>query len=139
MRTRTPSGGAPFTIEARVFVRDYKAYANANAGVISLYQSWDTSVELLDRKWNSPGVPRVSSGQTVVMTPAQWQAAAPDLTWFSLKMVLTNANVLEVYIDDTLIQSAPVTLNETRTNDWTLTLGNFDGDVDEVRVSSVAR
>ena len=134
-----PPGGAPFTIEARVFVRDYKAYANANAGVISLYQSWDTSVELLDRKWNSPGVPRVSSGQTVVMTPAQWQAAAPDLTWFSLKMVLTNANVLEVYIDDTLIQSAPVTLNQTRTNDWTLTLGNFDGDIDEVRVSSVAR
>ena len=130
----------PLTVEARIFPRAYKAYGVNNYDIISLVQNYDTEIELRDGKWNSPAGPCLFvPGSTTVVSSAQWNSAISFNGWHSLKIVFDPAGSSRCYIDGNLISNNPATFNYTRSNDWTLTLGNFDGDIDEVRISNVVR
>ena len=127
------------TLEARFYPRAYKAYSVGNFPVISLTQWWDSSLQLLDGKWNTPGVPTVNAGSTTVVSAAQWKASVAPNSWHKLQMALSPNGVVRCLVDGRLISSAPVHLNYGRTNDWVLTLGNVDADIDELRISNIAR
>jgi hypothetical protein len=127
------------TLEARIYPRAYKAYSVADYPVVSLTQWWDTSLQLIDGKWNNPSVPTVNAGGTTVVSAAQWNASVSLRTWHKLQMTLSTAGTVSCWVDGKLISSAAVGLNYGRSNDWVLTLGNADADVDEVRISNAGR
>lgn len=128
------------TLETRFYPRAYKAYSVGNFDVIALLQNWDTGFEARDGAWNSPHVPTLTApGSTTLVTSAQWNSLITLNTWHALRFVFDASRVSKCYIDNTLVSSAPVNFNYGRTNTWTLTLGNFDGDLDEVRISNTAR
>jgi Glycosyl hydrolase family 9/Cellulase N-terminal ig-like domain len=127
------------TLEARFYPRAYKAYSVGNYPVISLAQWWDSSLQLLDGKWNTPGVPTVNAGSTTVVSAAQWKTSVAPNSWHKLQMALSPNGVVNCWVDGRLISSAPVQLNYGRSNNWVLTLGNVDADLDEVRISNIAR
>ena len=130
---------APFTLEAQFFPRAYLGYGVNQFPVISLLQNYDTSLQLLDGKWNTPHVPTVISGATTFVTAAQWQNAVSMNAWHSLKLVFDATGTASCYVDGNLVSSAAAKLNYARNTVWTLTLGNFSGDIDEVRVSNTVR
>ncbi len=133
----TPS---PVTFECHFYPRAYKAYSVANQNVISLFQNYDTSLVVQDGKWNSPAVPAVLAGALTPLTAAQWNSLVTLNTWHKLKLTLDATGQFTVYIDG--VQAATTSaagMNFKRTTPWTLSLGNFDGDVDEVRVSNIVR
>ena len=107
--------------------------------MVSLLQNYDASLQLLDGKWNTPHVPTVIAGATTFVTAAQWQNAAGANAWHALKLTFDATGVASCYVDGTLVSSAAAKLNYTRNTVWTLTLGNFNGDIDEVRVSNTVR
>jgi Glycosyl hydrolase family 9/Cellulase N-terminal ig-like domain/Concanavalin A-like lectin/glucanases superfamily len=130
---------SPITIEAWIYPRAYKAYTAYNCPLVSLSQHFDSSLELEDGKWNTPPVPHIRAGATTITTPASWLTNSVIGTWQHLRMTLDANGLATTYLNGVVISSATTTMGHNRTNPWTLTIGNFIGDIDEVRVSRVAR
>ena len=78
------------------------------------------------------------SGNSIVVNSAALNANAPLNQWHKLRIIFSNGNTM-VYADDNLIANQATAQNYGRTNNWILTLGNFRGYVDEVRISNVVR
>lgn len=130
--------GSPLTLDAWFYPIAYKAYGVNNYQLLSFYQSWDVGFEVRDGKWNSPPVPTVRAGQTSIVAADVWQQAAALNQWHFLRITHA-ANTVTVYLDGNLISSSATALNFARTNDWVLNLGNFQGYIDEVRISKGVR
>lgn len=129
----------PFTLEAWIYPRAYKAYSVGNYPVISLFQYWDSSLGVEDGKWNSPGVCTVMSGGSSILTNAQWKASITLGTWQHLRVIRSATGELSCWINNVCVSTILATPKYGRTNDWTFTIGNIDADIDEVRLSRVVR
>ena len=128
------------TLEAYVYPTRYLAYGAGNYPVISLYQDWDSSLQLAQAKWSLPAAPSVTAGQATVLSSKQWSGLVSLNTWHHLMLTLNGKGQVSIWIDGVKVAAGPATgMNYARTTPWTLTLGNFAGDIDEVRVSNIAR
>src|SRR3989344_6018228 len=132
------SSATPFTIEAQIYPIDYKAYSIGNYHVVLLEQNWDSSMGVSDGIWNSPANPSVAASNVLVVSDDTWNANVDINQWHALRMTYDDG-VVNVYVDETLIGTANASMHPSRTNDWALTLGNFEGYIDEVRISDVVR
>jgi hypothetical protein len=131
---------SPITIEAFIYPRAYLAYGAGNYPVVSLSQAWDSSLQLYDAKWNMPAGPSVVAGQNTILTSQQWSDSVSLNAWHYLKITRNTAGNVAVWIDGVETASGSATnMNCARTTPWMLTLGNFNGDIDEVRVSNIVR
>jgi len=133
------STSTALTLEAWIYPRAYKAWSVNNYPVLSLYQQWDSSLEVVDNKWNSPGVPLIRTGGTTIFTSPQWQTSVTQGTWQHLKITRSTAGVYNCWINDTCLSTTTSTANYGRTNAWIFTIGNIDADIDEVRISNIVR
>ena len=134
-----PSGGQAFTLEAWIYPRDYLAWSVGLFPVIAMYQEWNSNFGLADMKWGWPPGPVVLSGITPVVTSQQWQDSVTLNRWHHLQITFDGVDHVGCRINGELIGSARTSPHFQRSNPWSLFLGNFDGDIDEVRVSSVER
>ncbi len=128
-------GNAAFSIEAMLYPRAYKAHGVANVPILELYQNWDAAIGVTEGKWASPACPSVRQ----LLSAAAWQTNVTLGAWHALRITADTNGVWSCYIDDTLRGRVNGSLNVGRTTDWTLTLGNIDADIDEVRLSSTVR
>jgi hypothetical protein len=121
--------------EARILARQFKAYGISDAPIVSLRQDWDSNLEVVEGKWNTAARPFVRAGTTTLLSSSQWLSELPLNTWLRLRLVyepaLTRASL---YVNGTLRTQVTVNLNASRTTNFTLLMGNFDGDIDEVGV-----
>jgi hypothetical protein len=131
---------APVTVEAYVYPRGYVAYGVGNYPVVSLAQDWDSSLQVEDGKWNSPAGPSVLAGPDTVLSSQQWASLMTPNVWHYVKITLDAKGQVSCWIDGTEAATglAP-DMNYKRKAPWSLTLGNFNGDIDEVRISDVVR
>jgi endoglucanase len=133
----------PLSIEARIYVRGYKCYSITNLPIIELSQDWDSQLMLYDNKWPASGEPigPTVNGDTwtIIVTASQWQNAVPLNAWHKFKLTFAADGTAKCYIDNNLIATVATSVNVGRTSPWRITLGNFDGDIDEVRISKVVR
>ena len=133
------SAASPLTVEARIYPRAYKAYSVNSYPVVALRQSWESSLELLDGSWNSPAVPSIRSSGFEIVSDDAWSANVSTDAWHSLRITFDVDGQVEAYVDGALLGVQPVSMNYSRDSDWELSLGNFDGDIDEIRISNVVR
>lgn len=133
------SSATPFTLEAWIFPRAYRAWGVENKPILSLYQHWDSAMEVYQNKWGSPAAPGVHNGAVTLLTPSAWNAAVSLNSWQHLKITRGANSEFKVWINGHCIHTSISFPNYRRTNAWTLTIGNFDGDVDELRLSHVIR
>lgn len=130
----------PLTIEARIYPRAWKAYGVGNYPLVSLHQWWDTCLEMKQLKWTTPKAPLATVGGNTVAGAAAWQAGVPLNTWHLLRLTMAADGTTTCSINDTVIGTVVSTgFLSGRTTPWTFTLGNFEGDLDEVRISRVVR
>lgn len=133
------STSTPLTLEAWIYPRSYKAYSVGNYSVLSLFQFWDSSLGAEDGKWNSPGVPAFMTGGASILTTSQWKSAITIGTWQHLRITRSATGAFSCWINDVCVSTIVASPNYGRTNAWTLTIGNINADVDEVRVSRAVR
>jgi hypothetical protein len=134
------SAATPLTLEAWFFPRAWKGYAVNNFQVLSLFQNYDSVLEVKDGIWNIPKCPTVYGGNYKLLTNAQWDAGVSLNHWHLLRLTLYADKTVKCFIDGNLMATVTATSFAVgRSNAWTLNLGNFDGDVDEVRVSRSTR
>ncbi|HEX4085297.1 MAG TPA: glycoside hydrolase family 9 protein [Chthoniobacteraceae bacterium] len=131
---------SPLSIEAYIYPRGYLAYGVGNYPVVGLSQQWDSSLEVEDGKWNSPACPAAGAGQSPILTSQQWCNATTLNTWHQLKLTFAKSGNAACWIDGVQVGAVSgVKLNYQRGTPWTFTLGNFNGDIAEVRVSNIVR
>jgi endoglucanase len=138
-------GQTPLSIEARIYVRAYKSYDRTNSPIIELHQDWNAELKLYDNKYpvqGEPIGPTVNGSlSTVIVNATQWQNAVPLNAWRKFKLTFAADGTARCYINDTQIGTAMTSIDAARNSPptWTITLGNFDGDIDEVRISNIVR
>ena len=130
---------SPFTIEARIFPRAYKAHGVGNYPIVALRQTYESYLELIEGTWNEPAVPVVKSSGGEIVSDDFWAATVSTNAWHSLRMTFDVESLVEVYVDGLLLGVQPSFISPARNGDWLFTLGNFDGDIDEVRISNLVR
>ena len=129
------SSASSLTLEARFFPRAYKVDTGSYP-IISLAQSWDTRLELRDDK--SANNPRIWIGSRELVTSQTWATAAPLGAWHRLRLLVAGDGPAEIYLNERLIGARSSSMNYLLTSDWILTLGNFDGDIEQVRITRKA-
>jgi hypothetical protein len=123
------------SVEAMIYINEFKAYNRSNALMVSLRKGWNASLELIEDLYNGPifrgGSQLNLSGQTV-------RNALPRNQWHHLRITIDKTGYA-VVINGTVFGR----VNSGELNNWagggstTLTLGNFDGWIDEVVVRHV--
>jgi hypothetical protein len=119
-------------IEAMIYVNAYKGYNKANATILSLERNWNAYMELREDMYAGP---TIRLGTASAVAPAQVNAALTKNVWHHLRLAL-NKSGYTVTIDGKTI----ATIASSDLNNWAvnapakITLGNFDGWIDEVAV-----
>jgi Concanavalin A-like lectin/glucanases superfamily len=137
----------PLTIEARIYPRAYNG--NNNGGIVFLAQDFNSGSPPTASQWGlyylpneTPNAPAVYANATVMtgLDNSGWSQLVALNTWHSFKMTFDTNGITRCYIDGVLAgqpsTNAPI---YDHSKDWTITLGNFDGDIDEVRISNIVR
>jgi hypothetical protein len=119
------------TIEAMVYVNDYKAYNRASANLLSLAASWNASLGWIEDMYSGP---HIIGGTQFDVFDAPLAEKMPLETWQHLSITLSRTNY-SARIDGQTI----ATVNSTELKNWiglpaVLDFGNFDGWIDEVVV-----
>ncbi|HEV2211228.1 MAG TPA: glycoside hydrolase family 9 protein [Verrucomicrobiae bacterium] len=139
-----PAPQHPVTIEARIFPRAFKSDGQS---IISLRQDYNAQWVLYYDTLANPPALRVFANQAVAVdAPITTQYLTPN-TWHSLRITFDAYNdnttgITTVYIDD----APPVSISTALSNPayggvqpWILHIGDFDGDIDELRISNVVQ
>jgi hypothetical protein len=132
------------TIEAWIYPRAFNPifmlYQDYNSGNPPTASQWGLQYD----QYLSPNAPRVYANAYVMsgLDNTGWYNLVALNTWH--KLVITynaSSGTTSAYIDGTVpistCSSCPP-INDPNTQ-WTLSFGNFDGDIDEVRISSKVR
>jgi hypothetical protein len=131
---------SPMSIEAYVYPRAWLAYGVGNYPVIGLYQDWDSSLQVEDGKWNCPAAPTVGAGENTILSSEQWNSLMTLNAWHKLKVTLDANGQVACWIDgEQAATGSALDMNFGLRTPWTLTLGNFSGDIAEVRISDIVR
>jgi hypothetical protein len=122
-------------LEAMIYVNEFKGFDRDVATMMSLEETWNSYLKLIEDKYAGP---IIKGGTTLFYTKPELTAALKAKTWNHLSISITRAGYV-VRMNGQIITNVPSgdLSNWGRTQNVSLTLGNFDGWIDEVVVRSV--
>jgi hypothetical protein len=126
---------AAITLEAMIYVNEFKSENRGNARLLSLYKNYNASLELIEDAYSGPQV----KGGTQLGIPASALAGALTLKqWHHVSLKIDRVGYT-VKINGHIVGTQP----SSELEDWggpepaTLEIGNFDGWIDEVAIKSL--
>lgn len=132
-------GASELTLEAWIYPRAYKAYGAGWAGILSLYQDWDSCFMIGQDKWLKPAEPYFKSGATTFFSNTEWSGALQLNKWQHLRFTRTSTGLVSFWLDGVCIKTGMAPNANNRANDWSFRIGDIDADIDDVRISKVVR
>ncbi len=133
-----PGPESQFTVEWRMKPNTLPPRSSTEINHLNLYQSYDTYFSLRTDSWADPYLPSFRANGTAVSDSSDL-ASFYSTEWMHFQMTLDASGTVRSYIDGELISEVDASPNVGRSSDWTLTLGNFDGCIDELRISRTVR
>ena len=130
------AGTTEIILEAMIYVNEFKAYNRDVAPILSLNETWNAYVELIEDKYAGPFI---KGGTTLSFTKPELTAALTAKTWHHLSMAITKSAYV-IKLNGQVVASIPSTdlANWGRAQTVTLKMGNFDGWIDEIAVRNVS-
>jgi hypothetical protein len=131
------------TLDARIYVRSYKVGDGSHPNVLALRQEYNSQLNLYYASGQNPDAPKFyvnNAGAGPVLSNSEWSSHITPNAWHNIRFVYkgTGGNATTtVYIDGNFTKG-PISTPVVATYDlidWILYLGNFDGDIDEIRIS----
>jgi hypothetical protein len=122
-------------VEGMIYINDFKGYSRDNAHIISLSENSNAYVEFMEDKYRGA----FARGGTVFMAPfSTLSARCTTKTWHHMAVEISQYGY-SFSMDGTVLATLPATefSNWGKSAFATLTLGNFDGWIDEVVVRSI--
>ena len=101
---------------------------------MTLEQAWDTSMAIGQGFWDE--APYIRAGDRWILDPDGWLARVPLNVWKTVRIDFDGAQTFTLSIDGTPVTTAQWAPNYGLANDWQLVIGNFDGDVDSVKITA---
>ena len=132
-------GGTDLTLEAWVYPRAYKAWGTGWAGILSLYQNWDSCFMIGQDKWLTPGAPYFKSGQHTFISNSEWNTTLQLNKWQHIRFTRTSTGNVSFWLDGVCVKTGSAPNADGRTNDWSFRIGDIDADIDDVRISKSVR
>jgi hypothetical protein len=130
------TGASPsaISVEAMLYVNRFRAYGRSNANILQLSANWEYALSFWEGAWDGLHATGGQTNQTLAYQGDLSTLLSPG-TWHHLKLQLTSSGYA-LEIDGVMVTSAPSPdLSGWPTSgDATLTIGNFDGWIDEVVV-----
>jgi hypothetical protein len=129
------SGTSAIVLEAMVYVNEFKAFDRDVATILALNQTWNSYMEFGEDKY---GGPYIKAGANVQIMDANFKNLITIKTWHHLRMEI-NAGGYVFKLDGIPF----ATIGSGDLGNWnssqtaTLTLGDFDGWLDEITIRSV--
>jgi hypothetical protein len=122
-------------LEAMIYVNEFKAYDRGVARILSLEETWNAYIELIEDKY---GGPFVKGGTTLSFTKPELTDALTAKTWHHLSLAITRTGYV-IKLNGQVLASVPSGdfANWGKGQNLTLKLGNFDGWLDEIAIRSV--
>jgi len=143
--TILPNSSSVLKIEFRIYPRAYKnPPPNSQLDIFRLRQDDNPEWRIF---YSENAIAPEVSGPTdysglpndtrFLLSAAGWAQYVTLNTWHTIKLTLSSDKKTRLYIDDMTNEKAILSWdpNYGRVNDFTLVLGNFDGDIDELRIS----
>ncbi|MDB6054862.1 MAG: hypothetical protein JWN25_2385, partial [Verrucomicrobiales bacterium] len=124
------------SIEGMIYINALKGYNRGNATILSLNKNWNASIELVENMYTGL---TFRGGTQFEVSGAQVNNALTKNQWHHVKLTISPAGYA-VAVDGVVV----TTLASNEFANWagngntTITLGNFDGWIDEVVVKSSA-
>lgn len=132
------TNSTPITIDLRIYPQSYEA-PSGFAELCYLQQNSGNGYVAIQVPEGGT-VPDVYVSYTNVMSTATWQSMVSPNTWHQIRITIDTNQTTTVYVDNStnkIVTTVPDWQNNGA--DWTLTLGNFVGELDEVRISDIDR
>lgn len=133
------TGPDDLCIEARILATSFLGYGWDGVSILMLYQYWDCSLGVFQDKWLLPAAPLVLTGSHAVLSNSAWNSGIQTGVWHNLKITRHSDCSVQVEVDGIPLSNSPSPVNTGRTDNWQLELGNFTGEIDELRISRVPR
>lgn len=134
-----PNDGDGFTVEWRFYVIEDLAYSITTATLLGLVQNHDSRVRFLQYRWDLPKVGAIDFGSDTIIEPETFEPYLPKETWIDMKLIYDAAGDVSLFTNSQLVVEFAAEANRGRDEDWVLTLGNFEGYIDELRISEGVR
>ena len=131
----SPSNTAtPLALEAWICPVKYKSYGKSNESMLGMQQG-SSRFTVGQDMWLNPKCPFISTDGVLLVSNSSWNSAVQPGVWQHLKVLRKADGTYEAWLDGALIGSGTNTAGYGNGTDWKLTIGNFDGFIDEVRIS----
>ena len=129
-----PDPGQSLTIEALLYVDHAKEHNDDRVTFLSF-----GGLRLDENKYTND--PEMTFNHSALDPESTFGAFWSEDQWFHLKIVYEEggeSSMMRVYLNENLVAEEPASLNATSISHWDLTIGNFEGYVDEVRITKSA-
>ncbi|WP_221285038.1 glycoside hydrolase family 9 protein [Haloferula luteola] len=129
----------PLVLEAWICPLSYEAYGQGSSPLMALVRSWNSKFGALQDIWVQPAAPFLITDGLTLVSGSAWEAAVRPGEWQHLRICRTAAGEYEAQLDGVTVGSGQSTAGPFGpSGEWTLTLGNFNGYLDEVRITGDA-
>jgi hypothetical protein len=130
-------------ISMRIYPRAYPRQPSASIFNLSQGENVIASWAIYNVTFTIPQAPRVQGPSAsfdninVLMTAVDWDRYVTLNTWHEIRIELGTGGRTSLYIDGVLRNNPAVSRvpDYASSSDWALSIGNFDGDIDELRIS----
>jgi hypothetical protein len=129
------SSTAFLSVEAMIYINDFKAYNRGNATILKLEQAWDANLTFGEDMYNGPFL---KGGASWSYTGAALKNVLTPKTWHHLVLRIDKTSGYVAKLDGVVIaaQAATEFGNWNTSTPVAVQLGDFDGWIDEVVVRS---
>ncbi len=135
-----PGANAGLTMEWRYFPIANLAYSIETVPLVRLFQRFETSIDFHQNQWSRPERGAIGMGLSELADAEKLGPYLPRNAWIEMKVIYRPNGSAQLWANGQLVSElAESGLRSDRDSDWTLTLGNFHGYLDELRISRTVR
>lgn len=132
--TLARSNSEQLVLDAKLYVREYRAYSRESSVIIGLYQDWNQLFVLRDETWAGRQLISYDSNvQTTLLSGSELDLLLPKLQWHHV-MLVSNSSGSSFYLNGALVARTLARPMFKGNAPVQLMIGGFDGWIDEVRI-----
>ena len=124
-----------FTLEWRCYLTEFLAYSLDAVELVGYYQDFDARLAFYQHRWTQPRIAGFDLANDTAISSEALERYLPRNTWIDMAMRYDATGMAAIYINGVPIYDQATAMQTRADKPWALTLGNFEGYVDELRVS----
>lgn len=128
----------PLTFEFRVCPFRFTNAGRSNSPLAALTFSWANCFGLNQNMWSNPCRPEMVADDLRMLSNADWDRYVQLKSWNHIRISRDATGTYQLAINGTVVSTGTKTADFGGDGNWRLEIGNFDGYIDDLRISGLA-